>query len=210
MLRHYDRIGLLAPSRRTESDHRLYDEQAVVRLHWIQVLRQIESLDRQAQRLNELCSRLRLAQSLSIGRQSGMETWLSLLASLEMFSTHFSASELQTIFSSATKIDARWKPLVADIADAMNRGLSPRSPEVQSLAQRWMDLSVQMTNGDLQLMKRWEQMYLQEPAARGRHGDSIELVRFINQAIELRPPPTGDAPCNNQKTRARRRDSSNS
>lgn len=120
-------------------------------------------------------------------------------------------SELQTIFSSATKIDARWKPLIADIADAMNRGLSVQSPEVQALAHRWMDLSMQMTSGDYQLMKRWEQMYLHEPAARGRHGDSLELVRFIHQAIELRPPTaTGDAPCSNQKTPARRGSSSSS
>jgi DNA-binding transcriptional MerR regulator len=40
-LHHYDAIGLLAPSRRSESRHRLYDTEDVVRLQQIKSLRQL-------------------------------------------------------------------------------------------------------------------------------------------------------------------------
>jgi len=40
-LHHYDAIGLLAPSRRSESRYRLYDREDVVRLQEIKSLRQL-------------------------------------------------------------------------------------------------------------------------------------------------------------------------
>src|ERR1041385_5888412 len=40
-LHHYDQIGLLTPSHRTESGHRLYDRDDVVRLQQIVMLRQL-------------------------------------------------------------------------------------------------------------------------------------------------------------------------
>src|SRR3954468_17665351 len=40
-LHHYDQIGLLTPSHRTESGHRLYDRDDVVRLQQIAMLRQL-------------------------------------------------------------------------------------------------------------------------------------------------------------------------
>ena len=40
-LHHYDRIGLLSPSRTTESGHRLYTDADVVKLHYILSLKQL-------------------------------------------------------------------------------------------------------------------------------------------------------------------------
>ncbi|HKO00391.1 MAG TPA: MerR family transcriptional regulator, partial [Thermoanaerobaculia bacterium] len=40
-LHHYDAIGLLQPSRRSESGHRLYDRDDVARLQQIKSLRQL-------------------------------------------------------------------------------------------------------------------------------------------------------------------------
>src|SRR2546423_6123298 len=40
-LHHYDQIGLLTPSHRTEAGHRLYDRDDVVRLQQIVMLRQL-------------------------------------------------------------------------------------------------------------------------------------------------------------------------
>lgn len=41
-LRHYDRIGLLRPTRVTEAGYRLYDESAIERLHMIRLYRELE------------------------------------------------------------------------------------------------------------------------------------------------------------------------
>ncbi|MEA2488332.1 MAG: hypothetical protein QOH21_124, partial [Acidobacteriota bacterium] len=40
-LHHYDEIGLLTPSHRTESGHRLYGREEVIRLQQIVSLRQV-------------------------------------------------------------------------------------------------------------------------------------------------------------------------
>jgi len=40
-LHYYDEIGLLSPSRRTDSEHRLYERQDIVRLQKILSLRQL-------------------------------------------------------------------------------------------------------------------------------------------------------------------------
>ncbi|MBI1890591.1 MAG: MerR family transcriptional regulator [Burkholderiales bacterium] len=213
MLRHYDGIGLLSPSARTEADYRLYDQDDVARLLAIQALRQIglslkdisallagkteplpvviqrqiTALEYQVRQASELCSRLKLVQSsLNKGYEPDMQDWLAMLQSMSMYGKYFSASELKKIFEGGRQTEERWRPLVADIRKAMQRGLPPASLEVQPLARRWMDLSVLMTHGDYDLMKRWEKMYLHEPSARGKQGDSLELVLYINQAIDIR------------------------
>lgn len=213
MLRHYDRLGLLVPSTRTDADYRLYSADDVARLHSIQALRQIGlplkeikallagtleplpvviqrqivALEHQIRQASELCARLKLAQSsLMQGHQPSMSDWLSMLESMGTYGKYFTAAELKKIFENGKKTEPQWRPLIAEIRTAMDSGLAPHAKKVQSLARRWMDLSIQMTDGDYVLMKKWEQMYFQEPSARGKQGDSIEVVRYINQAIELR------------------------
>src|SRR5436853_6916 len=57
-LHHYDQIGLLTPSHRTESGHRLYDRDDVVRLQQIVMLRQ-RGTDVNSPRVQALAERWR-------------------------------------------------------------------------------------------------------------------------------------------------------
>lgn len=212
-LHYYEEIGLLTPSARTDAGYRLYNRDDIARLHAIQALgqiglplneigvllkdrqeplptiiqRQITALERQIEQASELCERLRLLKSATAeGRDPDMAEWLSMLSSMSAYGKYFTASELKRIFDSWKLTEDKWLPLIAEIRAAMESRIAPESLEIQPLARRWMDLSVRWMNGDFELMKRWEKMYLQEPVTQGRVGVDREMVHYINQAIDLR------------------------
>jgi len=120
-LHHYDAIGLLSPSVRTESGARLYGQPDLIRLHRIQALkhlgyalpdirsnlddpgidpleimeRQIHVLQNQARQAQELSERLQhLAQHLSIGSETASADWLNLLEMMMLYQKHLSDDEM--------------------------------------------------------------------------------------------------------------------
>ncbi|WP_292938133.1 MerR family transcriptional regulator [Noviherbaspirillum sp.] len=213
MLHHYDRIGLLKPSGRSGSAYRLYSTADVARLQAIQGLRQlglslreiqnllrdesdrlpeivdrqIHTIERQIAQSRQLYEQLLLLKSAMMrGEKPTLDDHLRLLTTMSTYERYFSPGELAKFFESRPSIEERWPPLITAIRDAMNRAVPIDSLELQPLARQWMDLSLLMARGDYDLMKRWEKMYLQEPAVRGKAGDDLELVTYINRAIELR------------------------
>ncbi|HEX8956598.1 MAG TPA: MerR family transcriptional regulator [Burkholderiaceae bacterium] len=213
MLHHFDAIDLLKPSARSEAGYRLYDGDDIGRLHAIQALRQtglslreigdllqqgqeplpliierqISVLEREIEQAAELRERLRLLKStLADGKAPDMDEWLSMLSSMSAYGKHFKASEIKDIMQRWRQMCAKWLPLVADVRDAMREKLRPDALEVQPLARRWMDLTARWMKGDPELMRRWQEMYLQEPAAQGRHGIDLEMVIYIDKAVAIR------------------------
>jgi DNA-binding transcriptional MerR regulator len=213
-LHHYDQIGLLKPSGRSESGYRLYSGADVARLHGIQALRhlglalgdiaamldaggtppaliieqQIRALDREIAQASELRDQLDLLQhQLFKGDEPGMADWLDTLSLMKTYGKYFSAAELKTIFANWSLIEAEWPPLVAAVRAAMDRGLAPDAPEVQPLAQRWMRLMLRWMEGNFDLIDRWGEMYEKEPSAHGRNGaPQSDMIDFIRRAIDLR------------------------
>ncbi|MEC5160740.1 methyltransferase (TIGR00027 family) [Janthinobacterium sp. CG_S6] len=120
-LHHYDSIGLLSPSARSNSGFRLYNQDDVVRLHRIHALKQlgcsladigalldgtgispvdvithqIAAVDDQVQRGQRLGQRLRLMlRELSDGRDTSVDEWLTLMEKMTMYEKYFSKAEL--------------------------------------------------------------------------------------------------------------------
>lgn len=213
-LHHYDEIGLLKPSGRSDSGYRLYSQADVQRLHGIQSLRhlglaladiaglldgegtapdriidqQMLALNQQIAQATELRDRLALMRDgLLAGTQPGLGDWLSTLALMATYGKYFSAAELKRIFGNWNLIQAEWLPLVQRVRAAMDQGIAPDAPEVQPLATRWMSLMLHWMGGDFDLMERWGRMYREEPAAHGHtHAPAPDMVAYISQAIELR------------------------
>jgi DNA-binding transcriptional MerR regulator len=212
-LHHYDAIGLLRPSARSEAGYRLYNNTDIARLHCIQGLRnlglplseidsmltvngaslpdvltrQMSALDQEIARATDLRTRLALLRDrLAVGMQPDTDDWL---AALELMTTHgkyFTATELKFIAEGWKKIEGEWRPLIKEIRSAMKKNLAADSSEVQVLARRWMDLSMRWMKDDVDLLKRWKEMCQKEPAAYGSSGIDAELFRYIGSAIELR------------------------
>lgn len=120
-LHHYDAIGLLSPSARSESGSRQYNRDDLIRLHRIQALkhfgcslsdirayldepgippieiinRQISVLDAQARRAQVLRDRLQhVGDKISRGGETGVADWLNLLEMMTMYDKHLSKEDL--------------------------------------------------------------------------------------------------------------------
>ncbi|NPC58872.1 MerR family transcriptional regulator [Caenimonas soli] len=213
-LHHYDEIGLLKPSGRSDSGYRLYSRTDVARLHGIQALRhlgfalgdiaamldgagtsptliieqQMRALDHEIAQASELRSRLDLLQAeLAQGGEPGIAAWLDTLALMTTYGKYFSAAELKTIFANWKLVDADWQPLVDAVRAAMDAGLAHDAPQVQPLAQRWMSLMLRWMDGNFDLIDRWGEMYEKEPSAHGRKGaPQSDMIEYISKTIELR------------------------
>lgn len=212
-LHHYDSIGLLRPSGRSESGYRLYSRDDVARLHGIQTLRrmglplgdvaklldggavtlpaivaqQIGALDQeiaQAQALRERLGAMQLI--LASGGQPGIADWLASLSMMSTFEQYFSAAELTHIFERWKRSEAEWPPLLQAIRGAMERGVPHDSIELQPLARRWMDVSARWANGDVALLKRWGRMLREQPSLPLPTGMDRALLDYIDQAIQAR------------------------
>lgn len=213
-LHHYDSIGLLCPSGRSDKGYRLYSRDDVARLHGIQTLRrmglsladvaqllddagtvtlpaimarQIDALDQEIAQAQALRERLTVMQMvLAGGGQPEIDDWLASLAMMSTFEQYFSAGELKLVFERWKRSEAEWPPLVQAVREAMVRGVPPDSIELQPLARRWMDVSARWMNGDLALLKRWGSMFREQPALPLPGGLDRALLAYIDQAIQLR------------------------
>lgn len=212
-LHHYDEIGLLKPSGRSEAGYRLYEERDVARLHGIQALRQmglslaeigalyegrgaapraiveqqLRAIDAEIAHARELRGRLELVRdTLAEGGTPGAQDWLQVLQDMATYGKYFGAQELKSIFADFEPLRDEWKGLFADVQAAMAHGLPADAPQAQSLARRWMSLMLGLMRGDYEKMERWGEMYEREPGRIRKDAPSPELVASIRPAIDLR------------------------
>lgn len=213
-LHHYDEVGLLKPSGRSDAGYRLYSQADVQRLHGIQTMRQmglalsdigallegegmaperiigqqIRSLDQQIAQATELRARLTmLRDGLMAGAEPDMGNWLEALALMATYGKYFSSAELKHIFQNWSLIEADWLVVKDLVRSAMDRQLAPDTPEVQGLAYRWMALMLHWMNGDMDLLERWGHMFRTEPSTQGRnHAPPGDMIEYIETAIKLR------------------------
>lgn len=151
-LHHYDQIGLLKPSVRTDAGYRLYDRGDVARLHAIQslhalgvplkqiggmlagdgsdlpgiVARQMRSLDRQIEQASALRQRLALlSDMLAAGHQPEVDDWLGTLGLMHTYGKYFSTAEIRRIVDHWPQVADRWTTLTHRLQQEMERGTPP-------------------------------------------------------------------------------------
>ena len=212
-LHHYDSIGLLRPSARSDSGYRLYTQTDVSRLHGIQVLRriglpleeigtmlaadgaslpvivarQMRALEHEIAQAQALHERLALVQTkYAAGSEPELGDWLDTLQLMSTCDKYFSPAEVKLIFANWGGVEPRWQVLVEQVRSLMATGAAPSDPAVQPLAQRWMNLMHTWMNGNFDLMERWGRMYLAEPGAHSRVRPGLAMIEFIEQAVQLR------------------------
>lgn len=212
-LHHYDSIGLLRPTGRSDGGYRLYSRDDVARLHGIQALRrmglsltdvaqlldgravtlpgllerQIVSLDQEIAQAQALRERLTAMQSLLVGGgQPEIDDWLTSLSMMNTLEQYFSAGELKRVFEQWKRCESEWPPLLQAVREAMERGVPTDSFELQPLARQWMELSARWMGSDLALLKRWGSMLSEQPGLPLPPGMDRALLDYIDQAVQLR------------------------
>jgi DNA-binding transcriptional MerR regulator len=212
-LHHYDAIGLLQPSARSDAGYRLYDEGDIARLHGIQALqglglaleqigralgpgsaelpaiidRQLQALERQMAQTAQLKQQLLMLQRKFVaGDTPASEDWLDTLSLMTTMSRHFDADETARLFEGWLSVRPAWKRLVVEVEAERRAGTPTFHERVQTLAQRWMSLMHDWMGGDYALMERWGAMYIAEPGLQGEAGVRREIVDFIDTAVQQR------------------------
>jgi DNA-binding transcriptional MerR regulator len=188
-LHHYDAIGLLTPSQRSDSGYRLYVQADVARLYRIQALQrlglsladiaaaldrdgtslqhivaqQIAELDDQIQQSSRLRAQLQgLHQRLSDGNEPALADWLAALELIATYDKYCSSEELNTLVTHHNDATAPWREFIDDVRGAMRRGLAPDSTQAAELARRWTSLAMNRFGGDPELAKKMKQIYYQD------------------------------------------------
>lgn len=211
-LHHYDNIGLLAPSARSNSGYRLYNRNDIARLHQIQALRrfglaladigvvlanpgthlasivdqQIQMLDSQIAQSTTLRDRLiQLQGQLQRGEEPELADWLTTLEMMNMYDKYFTKEEQKhfPLLSTAENTTiAEWAELVQAVREAMEMKVPPQSPGAQILSKRWMTMLMRDSKGDPRLLAKLNRMHFNEPTVQVQTGITMDMISFVQQA----------------------------
>lgn len=210
-LHHYDSIGLLCPSARSDAGYRLYHRDDVARLHQIQALRrfgmplsdigaflanpgpglpaivdqQIEALTRQIARAGALRAQLtHLQRQLAAGEEPDLATWLTTLEMMNMYDKYFTKEQIArlTFLNDQKRLD-EWQAIVARMQRLMDGGTPAEDPRARELARNWMIMLERDTGGDAQLLVGINAMQDNEPVQQARNGITPALGDYVMQAF---------------------------
>jgi MerR family transcriptional regulator, thiopeptide resistance regulator len=223
-LHHYDEIGLLKPSLKTDAGHRLYTARDVARLQQVLSLRQLgfsleqvrDCLDRpgfsplqviglHVARLREqielqkrLCDRLEtIATHLTAAGDVSADELIRTIEEMTMIENYYTAEQMDSLKKRGEEIGEErmrqvpndWAELIAEVRAEMEKGTDSASPDVQSLARRWLALINEFTGGDpgvSQSMGRlWNEQGDSIVAQHGTAYDPRGVHEFIGQAIAI-------------------------
>jgi methyltransferase (TIGR00027 family) len=228
-LHHYDHIGLLSPSLRSENGYRLYSQDDVTRLQRIQALkqfgcsleeikaflntpqasltevigRQIALLTRQIEAAQDLRKRLsRLNEQILRGDAAQLLDWLAVLEVMSLYKKRFSARELDVLHGNkiAGNLDRKWRRLIAEVRKLLDQKVPVSDDRVRHCARQWRDLVAQTTGNDPVLAEKLKTLHLEEPKVRILTGITLEMGEYMKQAREFIGPTTGPNPSDNRQT----------
>ncbi len=210
-LHHYDSIGLLSPSARSDAGYRLYSRDDVARLQQIQALRQLgmpladigtclannrispltiidrqlAALDRQIDEAARMRTQLvRMRQHLRDGETPELASWLTTLEQMTMYDKYFSKDELATLaLYQDDAVRNEWRQLVDDVGRQLKADPAPGAPAARQLALRWITMLDRDTGGDPSVMARLNMMHEKEPALAHSTGITPEISDFIMHAM---------------------------
>ena len=211
-LHHYDSIGLLSPSARTDAGYRLYERTDIARLHQVQALRrfgmalsdigtflagpgaglpaivdqQIAALDQQIAQAGLLRGQLaQLQRQLAAGDEPDLADWLTTLELMTMYDKYFTKEQRERLpfFAEPNERTAEWQQIVARFHALMADNTPASAPLAQELACRWMTMLIRDTGGDAELVVQLNAMNANEPSVRESNGITHELGRYVQDAF---------------------------
>jgi DNA-binding transcriptional MerR regulator len=214
-LHHYDEIGLLVPSERTQAGYRLYGEQDVRRLYEIRALRDLgiplgeipdaldgdvrETIGRHLERVDQDLQRQRRLQSLlqrilDAESEASSHDYMEAIEAMTMFEKYYTPEQLDKIdqrrreFSDEEhdQFHKDWEELIAAARAEKEKGTDPSDPRMQQIATRWRELIEMFTGGDEAILGGLKTMFDEEGPERASRGAiDAELMQYVGQAVAL-------------------------
>jgi len=212
-LHYYEEIGLLCPSARTASGHRLYTHKEVEKLQQIRRLQhlgmglsaiadcfeagridgrqvvqdRLARLENELRDLEQLRSLLNNVSALldESGHEgsSTTESFLQALETITMFDKYFTPDQQQRLQDHQASGTDIVSPVVADLQKAMDDGVAADSPRALTLVQRWGEALDEVTGGDEKMIESIHKMLHEEQEARAAHGISEPLFEYMGRVM---------------------------
>ena len=212
-LHYYEEIGLLSPSGRTASGHRLYTQLEIQRLQQIRSLQQLgmdlseiaecfengridakgvvrdhlERVRTQIGALGHLESLLGKILTLldEAEHDDGLttETFLKTVETITMLDKYFTQEQQKQLQDHEARGTETVTPVIQDLQKALDSGVAPDSPQLQTLIQRWGEALEEVSGGDLAMVDSIHRMLHEEQQAREAHGISEALFAYMGQAM---------------------------
>jgi MerR family transcriptional regulator, thiopeptide resistance regulator len=212
-LHHYDEIGLLVPSERTQAGHRLYDEDDIRRLYEIRALRDLgvplseipdalrdgarTTLERHLGRVEQDIDRGRRLRALLKGILEDSESasgqdYMEAIEAMTMFDKYYTADQLEQLEQRREELGKErhdlyhreWEELIAAAKAEQSRGTDPSDPRMQEIAKRWIELIELFTGGDEGILNSLKTMMNEEgPEKVTRGAVDPELQAYVSASI---------------------------
>ena len=214
-LHHYDAIGLLQPSGRSESGYRLYNARDIERLHAVLSLkqlglsleaigaalagkgmaplelvgRQIQEAERSMAQAQALHENLKLLHDTLATATKCEDNTDALLAGMHLLATYqrfLPGHGIRRLLGKWRQARPRWEPLAAALNRCQQADTPVDRPEVQRLAQQWMNVAMAVFGGQLGTVLQWAQMHRLAPETAAHAGLDPALLAYLEQAIGAR------------------------
>lgn len=211
-LHHYDHIGLVSPSARSEAGYRLYSAEDIERLHAVQSLkqlglsleaiaatltgkgvtqqellrRQVAEVNRKLEEIKGLKDKLQFLEQAVVGQNASSADLLDGIRLIETYQMYFPVKDVRKLLGRWQRAQSRWQP-IAEQLDACQLSATPvDAAQVQLLAQRWMNIAISVFGGRLGVVLEWARMHHEVPETARHAGLKPELMQYLEQAIALR------------------------
>lgn len=212
ILHHYDKIGLLQPSERSEADYRLYNRDDITRLHRIQALRrlnlslaeiatlieqdqvglenvvseQLAMLEQQITSSIALRDRLKQLQELLHSNQEPqLDYWLGVLEMMSVADKYFSRDDLHKLRhhkNGDASPDLRMQALIKEAKKLLQAGIRPDDIQAKDLAVRWINTMNETMPPIPRYLSILTKMHRNEPSLQTLTGVDNSMMDFIAQA----------------------------
>lgn len=212
-LHHYDQLGLLPASERTDGNHRVYTEADLERLQRILSLRElgfslddirssldqpeyallplvtlhIQRLDEQLRLQHQLRRRLEAVRTrLETGEYVPSSQFFEIMGALHMLEKYLTPDQVSTLQASHRQ-DAeqvQWQQMLAALRGHMAAGEAPTSAPVQALVADWTRKSTQAAGHDRELGQGLRNMLENEPKVRQRLGLDDAIWAYVQEAFQ--------------------------
>lgn len=215
-LHHYEAVGLLVPSLRTDGGHRLYQESDVQRLYRIRALRGLGlSLDEIARSVDEGATLAEMLRAHLAHAEVEVERITHLRDRLRGICAHadlrIDADELVKTIDAMSRLkrfihargrdsaadsqdmELQWRELGDELRACMDANEAPSSERAQAAALRARSLIHAFAGGDAEMLDVLARVRAVDPP-RGLAGWDPELTRYLDMSLATLDTET-DEPC---------------
>jgi DNA-binding transcriptional MerR regulator len=207
-LHHYDSIGLLRPSGRSDSGYRLYNQADVTQLYRIQTLqrlgfslaeigamlagagaalpnligKQIAALDMQIAQACALRARLeQLQQSLAADREPELVDWLNTLELMTMYDKYLTAQQTEILLQRKAELGERYQAVWREMVEKVHGLIAAKVPPDDAQAQALTQQWLQ----HVQALVHGDEGLLIKLDAMHRNEPSLQAQTGLDEAVLL-------------------------